>query len=72
MRIIAICFLLFPLLLMGQTGAETDEHAIRAVMDRFMNAWNRHDAKAFASVCRSRRCALEDDRRGGRAGQSQA
>jgi uncharacterized protein (TIGR02246 family) len=35
---------------MGQTGAETDEHAIRAVMDRFMNAWNRHDAKAFASV----------------------
>ena len=50
MRIIAIFFLLFPLLLMGQTGAETDEHAIRAVMDRFMNAWNRHDAKAFASV----------------------
>jgi uncharacterized protein (TIGR02246 family) len=47
---IAICFLLFPLLLMAQTGAETDEHAIRAVMDRFMDAWNHHDAKAFAAV----------------------
>jgi uncharacterized protein (TIGR02246 family) len=50
MRIIAICFLLFPLLLVGQTGGETDEHAIRAVVDRFMDAWNRHDAKAFAAV----------------------
>jgi uncharacterized protein (TIGR02246 family) len=47
---IAICFLSFPLLLMAQTGAETDEHAIRAVMDRFMDAWNHHDAKAFAAV----------------------
>lgn len=50
MRIIVICFLLFPLLLAGQTGTETDEHAIRRVMDRFVDAWNRHDAKAFAAV----------------------
>ena len=50
MRIAAICLLLFPLLLMAQSGAETDEHAIRSVMDRFMDAWNRHDAKAFAAV----------------------
>jgi len=45
---IAICFALFPLLLMAQTGVEADEHAIRAVMDRFMDAWNHHDAEAFA------------------------
>lgn len=50
MRIIAICSLLFPLLLNPQTGTETDEHAIRTLMDRFMDAWNRHDAKAFAAV----------------------
>ncbi len=35
---------------MGQTTTETDDHAIRAVMDRFMEAWNHHDAKAFAAV----------------------
>src|ERR1035438_2183686 len=47
---IAICFALFPLLLMAQTGSETDEHAIRVVMDRFMDAWNHHDAEAFADL----------------------
>jgi uncharacterized protein (TIGR02246 family) len=46
----AICFALFPLLLMAQTGGEADEHALRAVMDRFMEAWNHHDAEAFAAV----------------------
>ncbi|HTA49767.1 MAG TPA: SgcJ/EcaC family oxidoreductase [Verrucomicrobiae bacterium] len=50
MKIVAICFLLLPLLLAGQTGEEADEHAIRAVIDRFMDAWNRHDAKSFAAV----------------------
>jgi uncharacterized protein (TIGR02246 family) len=54
MRLGAMCFLLFPLLFMGQpfvgqTG-ETDERAIRAVMDRFVDAWNHHDPKAFATV----------------------
>jgi uncharacterized protein (TIGR02246 family) len=50
MRIIATCVLLFPILLMAQPGAETDEQATRAVVDRFMDSWNRHDAKAFAAV----------------------
>jgi len=54
MRLGAMCFLLFPLLFMGQPSAgqtgETDERAIRAVMDRFLDAWNHHDAKAFATV----------------------
>jgi uncharacterized protein (TIGR02246 family) len=54
MRLGAMCFLWFPILFMGQplvgqTG-ETDERAIRAVMDRFVDAWNHHDAKAFATV----------------------
>ena len=31
-------------------NVEHDRQAIRAVMDRFMDAWNRHDAKAFAAV----------------------
>jgi uncharacterized protein (TIGR02246 family) len=50
MKIIVTCILLFPLLLVAQTSPETDEHAIRAVMDRFMDAWNHHDAEAFAAV----------------------
>ena len=54
MRLGAMCFLWFPLLFMGQplvgqTG-ETDERAVRAVIDRFVDAWNHHDAKAFATV----------------------
>jgi uncharacterized protein (TIGR02246 family) len=48
-RIVALCVMFAPLLVMAQT-AETDEAAIRAVIDRFMDAWNRHDAKAFAAV----------------------
>jgi uncharacterized protein (TIGR02246 family) len=43
-----VCFALLPLILMAQT--KSDDAAIRAVMDRFMDAWNRHDAHAFASV----------------------
>ena len=35
---------------LGQSGKEADEKAIRDVMDRFMDAWNRHDAHAFAAV----------------------
>jgi uncharacterized protein (TIGR02246 family) len=50
MRIIAVCMLLFPLLLAALSRAETDEQAIRIVMDTFMDAWNHHDAKAFAAV----------------------
>jgi len=50
MKVVATCLLLLPLLSMAQTNTETDEHAIREVMDRFMDAWNRHDAKSFAAV----------------------
>jgi uncharacterized protein (TIGR02246 family) len=50
MRVIAFCFLLLPLLLSAQNSSETDERAIHAVMDQFMEAWNHHDAKAFAAV----------------------
>jgi uncharacterized protein (TIGR02246 family) len=39
-----------PLTLSAQTKVGTDQQAIAAVMDRFMDAWNRHDAKAFAAV----------------------
>ena len=34
----------------AQTGTKTEDDAIRAVMDRFMDAWNRHDVHAFAAV----------------------
>ncbi len=50
MRIATIYFLLLPLVLNAKTGSEPAELAIRSVVDRFMDAWNRHDAKAFAAV----------------------
>ena len=46
----AICLVLFPLLLMAPTGAETNDPAIRAGMDRLMDAWNHHDTKAFTGI----------------------
>jgi ketosteroid isomerase-like protein len=39
-----------PLTLRGQTKSESDQQAIVAVIDRFVEAWNWHDAKAFAAV----------------------
>jgi len=41
--------LLLPAALSGQNRRQADERAIRGVMDGFMDAWNRHDAKAFAA-----------------------
>jgi uncharacterized protein (TIGR02246 family) len=41
--------LLLPVTLIGEGGREADEQAIRGVMDGFMDAWNHHDAKAFAA-----------------------
>ena len=35
---------------LGQTKGETGQQAITAVIDKFMDAWNRHDAKAFTAV----------------------
>jgi len=46
--VLSLMFLL-PVAVSGQPGPPTDEEAIRTVMDRFMDAWNRHDAKAFAA-----------------------
>jgi len=48
MAALACAGLISPL--RGQSNMETDRQAIVALMDRFMDAWNRHDAKAFAAV----------------------
>lgn len=40
--------LLLPIALLGQDGRDADEQAIHGVMDGFMDAWNHHDARAFA------------------------
>jgi len=42
--------LLLPAVLMGHGGPPPDELAIRGVVENFMNAWNVHDARAFAAV----------------------
>lgn len=49
MGLLGLALLLPPALLGGQGGPEADEQAIRGVMDGFMDAWNHHDAKAFAA-----------------------
>jgi len=41
---------LLPGAMLGQPGPQPDEQAIRTVMDGFMDAWNHHDAKAFAAL----------------------
>jgi uncharacterized protein (TIGR02246 family) len=50
LKITAICSLLLSLAAYGQSGRGEDQRAIRAVLDRFIEAWNRHDAHAFAAV----------------------
>jgi len=57
LRIGFLCLtLLWPaaiLSALGQAGQQTqaaDELAIHGVMDSFMDAWNRHDAKAWTAV----------------------
>jgi nuclear transport factor 2 (NTF2) superfamily protein len=47
---VAIFSLLPPFAASGQTGEASDRKAIQRVMDQFMDAWNRHDAKAFAAA----------------------
>jgi len=39
-----------PAMLSGQSPAQADEQAIHGIMDSFMDAWNRHDAKAWTAV----------------------
>ncbi len=50
LKIAAIWISLLPLAAMAQTGGAPDRQAIRDVMDRFVDGWNRHDAKAFSAV----------------------
>ena len=50
LKIAGICILLLSLTAIGQSGREADQKAIRELMDRFVDAWNRHDAHAFAAV----------------------
>ena len=47
---LTIALAALPLTSRGQAKSETDQQSIVAVIDRFVDAWNRHDAKAFASV----------------------
>ena len=49
LKIAGICILLLSLTAIGQSGREADQKAIRELMDRFVDAWNRHDAHAFAA-----------------------
>jgi uncharacterized protein (TIGR02246 family) len=42
--------LLVPAAVIGQGGHRADEQAIHGVMDGFMDAWNRHDAKAWTAL----------------------
>ena len=45
----AICLaLLVPV--MDQPGQQGDTQQIHGVMNAFVDAWNQHDAKAFAAV----------------------
>ena len=50
LKTIAICSLLLSLAAYGQSGRGEEQKAVREVLDRFMEAWNRHDAHAFAAV----------------------
>lgn len=45
-----MCLLLFPAVVAFQAGEDGDRRAIDAVMDHFVDAWNKHDAKAFAAA----------------------
>jgi uncharacterized protein (TIGR02246 family) len=50
LMVAALCSLLGPAPVSAQSGSEADQKAIRDVMDQFMAAWNRHDARAWTAV----------------------
>ncbi len=50
LRIAMLCLLLLPTMARAQVDSAADQQAIRTVMDRLDDAWNRHDATAFAAV----------------------
>jgi uncharacterized protein (TIGR02246 family) len=45
-----IAFSGLPLAVRSQATGQTDQQAIVGVIDRFVDGWNRHDARAFAAV----------------------
>jgi uncharacterized protein (TIGR02246 family) len=48
--LLAVCSLLLPLAAFAQSGPDSDRKAIREVVNQFVEAWNSHDAHAFAAV----------------------
>jgi uncharacterized protein (TIGR02246 family) len=47
----ALCFaLLLPAAMVVPPGQQEDQQEIHGVLDGFVDAWNHHDAKAFAAV----------------------
>ena len=50
LKVTALSLLLLPFIALCQAGTEVDQKAIQGLVDRFMDAWNRHDAHAFAEV----------------------
>ncbi len=49
LRIAVVFSLLLPLTAIGQTTEAIDRRVIQELIDRFVDAWNRHDARAFAA-----------------------
>jgi uncharacterized protein (TIGR02246 family) len=50
LKVAALTLLLLPFTALCQPGTEVDQKAIQGLLDRFTDAWNRHDAHAFAEV----------------------
>jgi len=50
LKIAPLCLLLCLFTMSYQAGTEDDEKAIRGLIDSFIDAWNRHDAHAFAAL----------------------
>jgi|ERR1700690_2184134 len=50
LKIAALCLSLLGFAATYQSGTEAGQKAIRKVVDRFVEAWNAHDAHAFAAV----------------------
>lgn len=49
-KIAALCLLSLPFTAACLAGTELDRNAIQGLVESFMDAWNRHDAHAFAAV----------------------
>ena len=49
-KLAALSLLLLAFTALCQSGTEVDQKAIQGVVDSFTDAWNRHDAHAFAEA----------------------